>query len=392
MRRPRSSYLIDLVIMLSVIAFTLLCFALNNAARSDDAVFPLRARVGNSQLSGSATAIDRCQWDGTTGVVCVTAAHCVTHEGVPAPREAIGVEFAPGKWSSPRNVWIDSETDLAVVCCPWSGDVTCLELGPEPEASQSGESLGCDEGLIARRDDAEFLDIQPRSIWFRSRYLVTGGRSWGALLSRDGKCVGVVVSRQSHTAGGDPRIGHAVSVNRVREFVRLHYDLRESESTQWGCPGGFCPAPPVYQGQPAYRDPPSYQQAPPVNRAPPVRRSSPPVVQSREPQPCPCESRLGQIDQQIKGLKAEIAALDQRLKPVESAVTASDLERKAQQAMLDDLRADRQRDEAELQRLRTIKYPVRVLTPDGQVFSEEMITLGEPIEFRLVPKAKPAGE
>lgn len=43
---------------------------------------------------------------------------------------------------------------------------------------------------------------------------------------------------------------------------------------------------------------------------------------------------------------------------------------------------------AEVARLKSLKFPVRTLKPDGTVFSEDTVTLGGPIEFRLVPKMK----
>jgi hypothetical protein len=43
---------------------------------------------------------------------------------------------------------------------------------------------------------------------------------------------------------------------------------------------------------------------------------------------------------------------------------------------------------AEVSRLRALTFSVQTLTPDGRVFSEDTVRLGDPIQFRLVPKAK----
>lgn len=43
---------------------------------------------------------------------------------------------------------------------------------------------------------------------------------------------------------------------------------------------------------------------------------------------------------------------------------------------------------SEVSRLQATEFPVRTLRPDGSVFSEDIVRLGGPIEFRLVPKPR----
>lgn len=345
-------------------------------------VLPLVAVISAEQeLCGSATVIDHCRWpDGDRGFVAVTARHCVSlDQQHVARRENVAVHWE-GQRLVPVTLICDcGPDDLALmyfVCTgrlPEPVEVAAVDAKPDEQVW----SLGCDEGLIGRPDTAVVVESRGK-VAFRSMYLVSGGRSGGCIV-RDRQLVGIVTERSR----ADGRIGYAVPVSQVRRYVRQWYPLGN-------CPGGVCPT------GPRYEFPGQVQQVP---STPPTFRSTVPAGQ-RDPQTgnpaalqqsCPdCDRRFGAIEsrlqalearsasdasQQVAGLRSELQQLSGRVDEIEATVP---------QAILD-LRAD-------VKRVRELQIPVRVLTPDGRVFSEEKVKLGDPIDFRLVPKTrKPDG-
>lgn len=363
----------------------IVCWLLMSAAVRAD-VLPIAAVISDEQeICGSATVIDHCRWpDGDRGFVAVTARHCVRFEGVVARRENVSVEWQ-GRRLVPVTLICDCGLlDLALLyfVCPGRLPEPVQMAALEPAVDEGVESQGCDEGQVARPDEAVVI-ASGQQLVFRSRYLTTTGRSGGCVV-KGRELVGIVTERSKR----DGRVGYAVPVSQVRRYVQQWYPLGN-------CPGGVCPAPPSpYQfqaGQVPSTSPPYRSTVPAQSQS--GRDFVPIVGASSAGRSCPeCERRFAawearlaalekrpasDASQQVESLRSELNQLSDRVQDLEESPVVTQAIR--------DLRAD-------LKRMQELKIPVRVLTPDGRVFSEEQVKLGDPIDFRLVPKTrKPDG-
>lgn len=234
----------------------------------------------------------------------------------------------------------DPGTDLPVTMAGFVGGVEFrrVETTLRKQVRKRGP-LGAQ--VIADAAGGVFTDDRPQE-----------GQSGGPLLLH-GELVGLVAG---YEACGEPRYGVHVSWRQITTFLA-------SCDCQWRSPPGASTASPATAG-------------------------------------CDCserwqavEARLADITQAHAAIASRLTAECQRLDleigtvrstpgppgPPGPGVEPTDLaELRRRVSDLD----------AALARLHNTEFPVRTLRPDGSVFSEDVVRLGEAIEFRLVPKPR----
>lgn len=104
-------------------------------------------------------------------------------------------------------------------------------------------------------------------------------------------------------------------------------------------------------------------------------------------------ARLDAVERALSGLKAEAGPRGERGPAGERGPQGvmgptGPAGRSADAGLIVKLETDVSRLEKEIAALRATKFPVRTLRPDGSVLDQDIVTLGDPIEFRLIPKAK----
>lgn len=114
---------------------------------------------------------------------------------------------------------------------------------------------------------------------------------------------------------------------------------------------------------------------PPPQQPPPVSPPAPPPPQAGGE--CKCADRIASLESRLRKAEAQLAAVSRWSSPPSPPTDT---------AALNQLRVEIEQIKLSLDRLRDVSFPVRTLKPDGSVFSEEVVRLGDPIELRLVPK------